>query len=140
MNICIKPYSDDYMVFDETTGHYVLTEKAIVERCGIDLRARLSQDATLIPEVIIKKLCRTVSDMIYTFIHDCGAYNHRQDCLIATRKELRDVVQRAMEYQMEFVLANGDLYMTVDNSEIGKEIHRMAQSELINSGLCYGGV
>lgn len=134
------PYSDDFMTFDELTGHYVLTEKAIMERCAIDIRARLSDNKTLNPEIVINKICRTVSDMIYTFIHSFSIHEKRQDWMIATNSHLRSVIQRAMEYQAEYLLANGDLYMSVDNNEIGKEIHRMSQQILIDSGICYSGV
>lgn len=136
----IEPYTDDYMIFDDLTGHYVLTEKAIAERCAIDIRARLSDNKTINPEIVIRKICRTVSDMIYNFIHQYSLYNKRQDFMIATIPHLQDVVQRAMEYQAEFLLANGDLYMSIDNNEIGKEIHRMSQQILIDSGICYSGV
>ena len=134
------PYSDDFMTFDEITNHYVLTEKAILERCGIDIRARLSADKTINPDIVINKLCRTVSDMIYTYLHGFTIYELRQDCLIATVQKYREAVQRAMEYQLEFVLANGDLYLSTENVDIGKEIHRMSQNILLNSGLCYCGV
>lgn len=134
------PYSDDFMTFDELTGHYVLTEKAIAERCAIDIRARLSDNKTINPEIVINKVCRTVSDQIYTFIHSFSIHEKRQDCMIATVPQFRSVIQRAMEYQAEFLLANGDLYMSIDNSEIGKEIHRMSQQILIDSGICYSGV
>lgn len=76
-------YIDDYMIFDETTGHYVLTEKAIVERCAVDIRARLTAANAAAPEAIINRLCRTVSDDIYSFIHNYNIYIRRQDWLIA---------------------------------------------------------
>ena len=46
------PYNDEYMVVDELTGHYVLTETALLSR-GIDLRARLSETSTVSPENVI---------------------------------------------------------------------------------------
>ncbi len=136
----IQPYTDDFMRFDEQSGHYVLTEKAITDKCGIDLRARLSQDKTVNADIVINRICCTVSDMIYSFIHEFSICDKRQDCLIATVPELRNAVQKAMEYQMEFFLANGSLYLSVEDSAIGKEIHRMSQNILIDSGICYTGV
>ena len=135
-----EPYSDDYMTFDEMTGHYVLTEKAIAERCAIDIRARLSDNKTINPEIVINKICRTVSDQIYNFIHGYSIYDKRQDCMIAGNPYLRSAIQRAMEYQAEFLLGDGDLYLSIDNNDIGKEIHRMSQRILIDSGICYSGV
>ncbi len=133
-------YSNDFMSFDPETGRFVLTEKAINERCGINIRARLSVDKTIIPEVVINKLCRTASDMIYNYIHSFSVHNRRQDELIVARQELRRAVESAMEYQIEFLLANGDLYMSTEQKDIGNEIHRMSKEVLLNSGILYCGV
>ncbi len=135
-----QPYNDDYMNFDELSGHYVLTEKAIIERCAVDIRARLSAGKAVNPEAVINKLCRTVSDMIYGFIHTYSIHTERQDFVIAHNPQMRAVVQRAMEYQMDFFLANGDLFLSVVDSEQGKEINRMSQGILLDSGICYAGV
>lgn len=135
-----KPYSDDYMTFDELTGHYVLTEKAIVEKCAIDLRARFSNNQTINADIVINKLCRTTSDQIYEFIHQYSIHNNRQDFLIATVPRLRATIQRAMEYQLEYILGNGDIFMSLDGADSGKEIHKQSKDILINSGICYSGV
>lgn len=139
-NCCNHPYNDDYLTFDELSGQYVPTERAIVERCAIDIRARLSDNKTVNPEVVINKLCRTVSDQIYTFIHQFSIYNKRQNYLLATMPLLRATVQRAMEYQLEYLLSNGDIFLSLDSNENGKEIHKMSKELLINSGICYSGV
>lgn len=135
-----QPYSDDYMIYDELTGHYVLTEKAIVEKCAIDLRARFADNQTINANIVINKLCRTVSDQIYSFVHDFSIYNKKQDCLIATVPKLRAAVERAMEYQLEYILGNGDIFMSLDGADAGKEIHKLSKDILINSGICYSGV
>lgn len=66
----IKPYSDDYMVWDENTNHYILTEKALIEKVGLNLRARMGDRALITPEIAIKSFNTTVSDMIYQYIHE----------------------------------------------------------------------
>lgn len=58
------PYSDDYMIYDGISGRYVLTEKALLERAGVSLRARISANAYVSPETVINSFNRTVSDMI----------------------------------------------------------------------------
>ena len=75
------PYNDEYMVVDELTGHYVLTEAALLSR-GIDLRARLSETSTVSPENVINNVLQTASDMIYQFIHDHNFNNQMQDYMI----------------------------------------------------------
>ena len=137
---CIEPYNDDYMIFDESTRHYVLTENAIVERCAIDIRARLSDNKTVNPEIVINKLCRTISDEIYEYLHRYSIHNDRQDFMIATNAKLRTVIQRAMEYQADYFLANGDIFLSLDGNERGKEINEMTKRILLNSGICYTGL
>lgn len=136
----ICPYSDDYMIFDETTGHYVLTEKALIEKCGTDIRARLSENATVNPEAVINMLLSTVSDSIYAYIHESSAYPKHKDIKIACSEELRAVIQKAMEYQAVYVQANGDLYMSTSSADKGKELSELSKSLLLNSGLLYAGV
>lgn len=135
-----QPYSDEYMVFDETTGHYVLTEKAITDRCAINIRVRFEEDRTVNVDAVINKICRTISDEIYSFIHSYTIYEQRQDWLIAHNPRLRAEIQRAMEYQAEYVIANGNLFLSTESTEEGKELNRMSKEILINSGICYSGV
>lgn len=134
------PYNDEYMIFDETTCQYVLTEKAIEYHCGINLRARLEEDKTINADGVINKICRTVSDEIYEFIHGYSFYNAKQDYLIAHNMQLRAVIQKAMEYQAEYFIANGNLFFSTDTNKAGKEINQMSQNILINSGICFSGV
>ena len=67
--------SDDYLVFDELTGHYVLTEKSLIDNVGFNIRARMGEGALVNPEVAIKNFTQTVSDMIYQFIHEHNVDN-----------------------------------------------------------------
>ncbi len=144
-NAC-RPYSDDYLFYDENTNHYVLTEKALTDNIGVNLRERMAESALVNPEVAIKSFTRTVSDMIYQFIHEHNVDNARQDCLIATVPELRQIIQRAMEYQAIYVLNVGNLYLSTKPEERAVAIDYLAQSILGNVVPClgisiiYGGV
>ena len=128
----ICPYSDDYLYYDETTNHYVLTEKALVENVGLNIRARMSDTALVNPEVAIKSFNRTVSDMIYQFIHSHSVNNRTQDCLIATIPELRQIIQQAMEYQAVYVANVGNLYLSTKPEDRAVAIDYLAQSVLGN--------
>lgn len=139
MQNLICPYSDDYMIFDKTTGHYVLTEKALVEKCGTDIRTRLSDNSTVNPEAVINMLLSTVSDSIYAFIHSYSAYPKAKDAMIAHSPELRAVIQKAMVYQAVYVQANGDLFISVAEAEKGNELNELSKSVLLNSGILYTG-
>lgn len=140
------PYSDDYLFYDKTSGHYELTEKALIESVGVNLRARMAETALVNPESAIKSFTRTVSDMIYQFIHEHNVDNARQDRLIATVPELRQIIQKAMEYQSIYVLSVGNLYMSTKPEERAVAIDYLAQSILGNVvpslgiSIIYGGV
>lgn len=142
----MKPYSDDYLFYDKTTGHYVLTEKALVENVGVNLRERMAETALVNPDTAIKSFTHTVSDMIYQFIHEHNVNNRKQDHLIATVTELRQIIQKAMEYQAVYVLNVGNLYLSVKPEERAVAIDYLAQSILGNMVPClgisiiYGGV
>ena len=137
-NILRGPYSDDYLFYDEQTGHYILTEKALTDKVGVNLRERMAEGALITPETAIKSFIRTVSDMIYQFIHAHNLDNHRQDCLIATVPELRLIIQRAMEYQAIYVLNVGNLYLSTKPEERAVAIDYLAQSILSNTVPCLG--
>lgn len=135
---CIKPYTDDYMFWDENTHHYVLTEKALLEKVGVNLRARMGDRSLISPEVAIKSFCTTVSDMIYQFIHEHNVDNAKQDFIIGTVEEFRKIVQRAMELQAVYVLNVGNLYMSTKPEERAVAIDYLAQSVLNNVVPCFG--
>ncbi len=138
MQNAIRPYSDDYLFYDETTGHYVLTEKALVENVGVNLRERMAETALVNLDTAIKSFTRTVSDMIYQFIHEHNVDNRKQDHLIATVAELRQIIQKAMEYQAVYVLNVGNLYLSVKPEERAVAIDFLAQSVLGNVVPCLG--
>ncbi len=132
------PYSDDFLYWDEVTNHYVLTEKALIESAGINIRERMAETALVNPETAIKSFTRTVSDMIYQFIHEHNVDNARQDCLIANVPELRQIVRRAMEYQAVYVMNVGNLYLSPKPEERAAAIDYLAQSILGNVVPCLG--
>lgn len=138
MNNSYRPYSDDYLFYNEINGHYELTEKALIENLGVNLRARMAEGALVNPDTAIKSFTRRVSDMIYQFIHEHNVDNARQDCLIAAVPELRPIIQKAMEYQALYVLNVGDLYLSTKREERVVAIDYLAQSILGNVVPCLG--
>lgn len=132
------PYSDDYMFYDERSGHYELTEKALMEVYGINIRARLAATSTVNPESVIQNFTRTVSDMVYQFIHGHNVNNKRQDFLISIIPELREIIQRAMGYQAVYVMNVGNLYLSTKPEERANAIDYLCQSVLGNAVPCLG--
>lgn len=136
-NVC-RPYSDDFLYYNETSKHYILTEKALTDKVGIDLRARMAADSFVSPETVISSFTRTISDMIYQFIHEHNIDNARQDFLIGTVPELRGIIQKAMEYQALYVINVGNLYMSTKPEDRAAAIDYLAQSTLGTVVPCLG--
>lgn len=136
----MEAYQDDYLQFNSDTQHYVLTEKAVRELCGIDLRGRLSETEATSPDAIVNNILETVSDQVYNFIHMFNVSNERQDYAIIVYKKLRNAVKKAMAYQLTYFLAVGNLTLSVDDNERKKAIAPMCQETLMNAGLCYMGL
>lgn len=107
------PYSDDYMVYNKVTGRYVLTEAAFIDY-GYDIRSQIIDGGAVGPENIVKGFFRTVSDMVYNFIHSHSANNMLQDRLISTLPSLRPIVMQAMLAQAAYVYYNGNLLLSSD--------------------------
>lgn len=140
------PYSDDYMRYDEITGHYILTERALIERLGMDLRARMSATSTVNPENVIENFLCTVSDMVYEYVHAFNVDNYRQDCWIAAVPEFRQILQKAMEYQAMYVSHVGNLYLSTDANERENAIDALCKGVLgtvvprLGVSILYAGV
>lgn len=119
----IEPYNDDYMIYNKLTGRYILTEKAFTD-FGYNLRAQIVRSGTANPENIISGFFRTVSDMVYGYIHRFGD-NVQKDRLIAGLQSLRDIILQAMLYQAAYVYLNGNLLLSTDDNERKKAIDQM---------------
>lgn len=110
------PYNDDFMVYNERTNHYVLTEEALID-AGYDLRSQITNAGVINPEKVINGFLKTVSDMVYAYIHRFSARNSFQDNLIATVPDLRPIIYEAMKYQAVYVYFNGNLTLSVKREE-----------------------
>lgn len=128
-NTILYPYSDDYMIFDEEKKRYILTEKDIMDKFGINLTTRLKNNA------MIKPTLNQISLMIYNFIHQHNLDNKRQDYIIAKTKDGRRIIMEAMEQQLLYFLAVGDLSKTPDESKRKYWIDEMAK-EILAQDIC----
>lgn len=108
----IKPYSNDYMIYDELTHRYVLTEAAILQKFGIDLRVAAKDNPNGVTAIL-----DTVSNMVYQRIHDANVCAELQDRIIACTSAGREIVYRAMLEQFIYVKTVGDLRRTTDRSK-----------------------
>lgn len=108
----IKPYSNDYMIYDELTHRYVLTEAAVLQKFGIDLRVAAKDNPNGVTAIL-----DTVSNMVYQRIHDANVCAELQDRIIACTSAGREIVYCAMLEQFIYVKTVGDLRRTTDRSK-----------------------
>ena len=139
-NCCPKPYSDEYMIFDEMTGHYVLTSKFALDRYGIDLFEGINDRNSANLQIAVSALLKRVSTLVYNFIHSFTIHDRRQDFMIATNPYLRSVIQDAMGEQLVYMHMKGDLSRSTDKEKRELAIDESVKDILINSGICYSGV
>lgn len=132
------PYSDEIMIFDVASGRYILTEKALLES-GTDLREMLGGNDTVNADIVIRRLLRQTSQMIYNFIHSHSVHNGAQDMLIAKHPHLRPIIYNALLSQAEYLIMNGDPSKSLDVNVRRLAIDEMAKETLsqIIPGLGY---
>lgn len=135
-----KPYNDDYMTFDELTGQYVLTEKFALDRYGLELQEDANERNATNQQIATQAILRQVSNIIYSFFHAFSIYNKRQDNIIATNPNMRNVIMRAMGEQLMYMAQVGDLSRSTDVEKRKLAVDENAKNILINSGICYSGV
>lgn len=111
------PYNDDYMIFDESINRYVLTEKCITDKLGIDIAGRINARNAVNQQAMISRLLRLVSEHVYNFIHEHNVNTEKQDRFIAKVPSLRRIVQEAMEEQFLYVSQVGDLSRSPDKEK-----------------------
>lgn len=137
---------DDYIKLDALTGHYVLTEKALTDNLGLDLRSRLSEGATVNPEAVINSFLRLASDMVYGFIYKHNINNKKQAAIIRCVPAARQIVSRAMEYQALYLANVGNLSYSTNPEERKNAIDETCKAVLnttireIGHSLLYTGV
>ena len=108
----IQPYSDEYLEYDERTGHYILTAKNLLDNYGINLTAGIKDNANG-----VKGVLRQVSTTIYNFIHKHNVDTYRQDWIIAHTESGRSIIERAMCQQFLYMQKVGYLSRSTDLSK-----------------------
>ncbi len=105
----IKPYSDDYLFFNEPTGQYELTEKAVLDRLGINLAESVKKNGGSFAEIL-----KRVSLLTYRKIHEHSNDDAMRDYIIATTSTGRTLIFEAMLEQFFYMKQVGDLSLSVD--------------------------
>ncbi len=137
----IKPYSNDYMTYNEITGRYVLTAKAVLDTFGIDLSGAVKDNPNG-----VSGLLNRISVLTYKKIHEHNTDNALQDSMIAYSEGGRKIIYDAMLEQFLYVKTNGDLSMSVEASKRALWFSDTAYEILLQpipefgQSVCYTGV
>lgn len=118
------PLTDEFMVYDYTTHRYVLTDKDVFENLGINLSARIKNPTA------VRSLLNQISAQVYDFIHEHNVNNRFQDFVIAVTESGRQIIKRAMEEQLKYVLMVGDLSRSTDREKRAMWFDMNAEREL----------
>lgn len=127
----MEPYSDDYMIFDERTGHYVLTEQYAYEVLGIELNEEVNGRGSANDQIAVGRILKQVSLMIYNYIHSFSVYNDYQDCVIASCESARKMIMDAMGEQLLYMAQVGDLSRSTDAEKRNMAIDETAKQILL---------
>lgn len=139
------PYNDDFMIFDEELGQYVLTEKYAFEKLGLSLFESANERNSPNAQIAVKRILVQCSNMIYNYIHQFSFYNRRQDYWIATLPSARRMIMRSMGEQLLYMSMVGDLSRSTDIEKrrfaIDENAKRILEQTLPEIGVCiiYGG-
>ena len=120
----IKPYSDDYLTYNENSGRYVLTTKNLLENYGIDLNATANG-------VGAQGLLNMVSISIYNFIHKHNINTAMQDYMIASTETGRKIINDAMCMQFMYIKQAGYLSRSTDKDKRAMAIDEDAKEILM---------
>ena len=111
------PYNDEYMIFNEESGQYVLTPDCLTKRLGVDMLGAINERNGINPSVLMDMFLRLVSDTVYGYIFRHAVNNEMQKQIIAKTLSGRKMIQRAMEYQFIYMRMNGVFLMSPDKEK-----------------------
>lgn len=133
------PYSDGYMIFNNDTKRYVLTEADVMQNLGINLTERVKDPNA------INSFLNLASLHVYRFIHQFNTNNDFQDYVIAKTESGRKIIKEAMEQQLVYLSMVGDLSRSANKDERMAWFDPTAEEILmrtipeIGCSVCYSG-
>lgn len=122
------PYNDEYMIFDSDTNRYILTEKCVMDRIGLQLQEKVNERNAINQRAAINRILWQVSNAIYSYIHKFNYRTDIQDYIIAKVPSARKIIQSAMEEQLLYMSLKGDLSRSTDKEKRDMYIDETAKS------------
>ena len=131
------PYSDPHMVYDRDLHRYVLTAQGVAERLGEDLSARLNRRGGADPTALVNAVLRQVSTIVYGYIYNTAGDRFVAEFLAAKHPAAREIIRTALEQQLLYLLANGDISKVSGiNTRTGGAMSRNAIKEARLDPMC----
>lgn len=133
------PYSDEHMIYDYDTHHYILTEAFAMQELGINLSSILKSDTA------VKRALKQASNHVYRFIHSHNTAEEFQDYIIAKTEMGRKIIKEAMAEQLTYLMMCGDASRVLDVEKRALYIDDNAKEILmrvipeIATSICYTG-
>lgn len=124
-----NPYEDEYMVYDQTLGMYVLTEKAAEQR-GVSLSGRIRAKGSVNSEIAVRSVLIEVSTMIYAYLNNQVMDSELQNCVIASCPSVFPIMKQALTAQLLYYLQVGNLSRSTDAEKRKLAIDENAKSIL----------
>lgn len=110
------PYDDDFLRYDYEEHRYVLTEKALLVKMGINFNNMPADPLNINPSDRARLFCEEVSEEVYLYILSESANSAWLQWELATIPALRDVVKAMLLAQAKYDIKNGhlDTYSGID--------------------------
>lgn len=103
------PYSDSAMRYDMTAHRYVLTEAGVRNDMGIDLSTRLNPRGSVNRSELAAQVLNQISVQIYAFLYRITIDRAVLTYIAAKHPAARENIKAAMQQQLMYFLANGDI-------------------------------
>lgn len=128
----IKPFDDEYLVFNKDKKRYVLTNKCILDELSINLNLRFNSNGFSNVTLAINAFLDRISLKIYTFIYK---HNNQQtlEWIISCCESARRIIKEAMKCQALYMLMVGDVSMSLNKDERDFSIDSMAKDILLQT-------
>jgi hypothetical protein len=93
--------NDDYMQYDLASHKYVITEKALMEDKGLDIRAQFVNQ----PDVDVPAFLKRVTMVVYGWLYR-GVQNKDESEYALSLPRFRDAIKEALEEQANAMLTS----------------------------------
>ena len=124
------PYDDEYMEYDEVFHRYYLTQAYVENKMGIPLSAIINERNGVDGAMIVRQFLRTVSDVVYAFIHKHNVDTVAQDYIIAKVPSMRNIMLLALTQQLTYMRMKGDLSRSTDKEKRELYMDQAAETTL----------